>query len=528
MKTNLCAITTLALSCLAGAASAQDTYVSGILHQPAGSAQFGPVDGRRLPVQNLGSSGQDGVEIQLNSAYGGGGSLDLQPFLFTAGATYRVRYRGWDGLVYGNHRITSNGSGGVTLHFDYTSLGATSVTVAIYDHNGTQTGGGTYDGGTVDQVYQPNFTCPPGMYPVVGVQHVRECNTCPWIDVYGWYCGGQFYSNEFIVVTPHFAAGTPDQPGVTSMILTGSGMPSMTVSDANLDTFGVKSYGVGQAVIDEECTPDASTGVCDPNVRRLPVRNLGSSGQDGVAIDLGDNAGGVSVQMTKACCPGHVILIKLTDDAGQEQRVAQSVTDMDPTGATTVQLDADFSALGANGYLVKCFGADGTTVGPAGGYLVLPGTIGPVLHNPCPPGSVAIWTQAGPNYPWVFQGCSIINAMVLPNGTVVQNVASYSLTPNQPTHTQGRLRHVVITKNGSELELRNVVVTAAPPPCGTADFNGDGAVGTDADIEAFFACLGGACCPTCDPHGADFNGDGAIGTDADIESFFRVLGGGPC
>jgi probable HAF family extracellular repeat protein len=60
----------------------------------------------------------------------------------------------------------------------------------------------------------------------------------------------------------------------------------------------------------------------------------------------------------------------------------------------------------------------------------------------------------------------------------------------------------------------------------SADFNGDGAVGTDADIEAFFACLGGNCCPTCGS--ADFNGDGAIGTDADIESFFRVLGGGPC
>ena len=69
-------------------------------------------------------------------------------------------------------------------------------------------------------------------------------------------------------------------------------------------------------------------------------------------------------------------------------------------------------------------------------------------------------------------------------------------------------------------------VGPTPPPCGSADFNGDGAVGTDADIEAFFACLSGACCPTCGS--ADFNGDGAIGTDADIESFFRVLGGGPC
>jgi hypothetical protein len=65
-------------------------------------------------------------------------------------------------------------------------------------------------------------------------------------------------------------------------------------------------------------------------------------------------------------------------------------------------------------------------------------------------------------------------------------------------------------------------------PCGTADFDGDGDTGTDADIEAFFACLAGNCCATCYPGGADFNADGDTGTDADIESFFRVLAGGPC
>jgi hypothetical protein len=73
--------------------------------------------------------------------------------------------------------------------------------------------------------------------------------------------------------------------------------------------------------------------------------------------------------------------------------------------------------------------------------------------------------------------------------------------------------------------------TACPPPpptCGTSDFNGDGDFGTDADIEAFFACLAGSCCGTCFPGGSDFNGDGDFGTDADIESFFRVLGGGAC
>jgi hypothetical protein len=62
--------------------------------------------------------------------------------------------------------------------------------------------------------------------------------------------------------------------------------------------------------------------------------------------------------------------------------------------------------------------------------------------------------------------------------------------------------------------------------CGTADFDGDGDSATDADIEAFFACLAGSCCSTCGS--ADFNADGDSATDADIESFFRVLAGGAC
>jgi hypothetical protein len=62
--------------------------------------------------------------------------------------------------------------------------------------------------------------------------------------------------------------------------------------------------------------------------------------------------------------------------------------------------------------------------------------------------------------------------------------------------------------------------------CGTSDFNGDGDFGTDADIEAFFACIAGDCCVTCGS--ADFNADGDLATDADIEAFFRVLGGGTC
>jgi len=61
--------------------------------------------------------------------------------------------------------------------------------------------------------------------------------------------------------------------------------------------------------------------------------------------------------------------------------------------------------------------------------------------------------------------------------------------------------------------------------CGSADFNCDGDIGTDADIESFFACIAGTCPPPPCCSTADFNQDGDVGTDADIEAYFRVLGG---
>ncbi len=59
--------------------------------------------------------------------------------------------------------------------------------------------------------------------------------------------------------------------------------------------------------------------------------------------------------------------------------------------------------------------------------------------------------------------------------------------------------------------------------CGTADFDCDGDVGTDADIEAFFAALAGN-----GAGDADIDRDGDVGTDADIEAFFRILAGQAC
>jgi len=100
----------------------------------------------------------------------------------------------------------------------------------------------------------------------------------------------------------------------------------------------------------------------------------------------------------------------------------------------------------------------------------------------------------------------------------------------------GELPGTALVNNASPLPSGNGLAggaasftfTVEGSACGTSDYNGDGDFGTDADIEAFFACLAGSCCPTCFVGGSDFNADGDFGTDADIESFFRVLAGGTC
>jgi hypothetical protein len=91
---------------------------------------------------------------------------------------------------------------------------------------------------------------------------------------------------------------------------------------------------------------------------------------------------------------------------------------------------------------------------------------------------------------------------------------------------QGNYRCLITNECGSATS--GTAVIAPPPTCGSADFNCDGDVATDADIESFFACVAGTCPAAPCNSTADFNGDGDAGTDADIEAFFRVLAGGTC
>jgi hypothetical protein len=118
-------------------------------------------------------------------------------------------------------------------------------------------------------------------------------------------------------------------------------------------------------------------------------------------------------------------------------------------------------------------------------------------------------------YRW-FEGATFLTQSSSPTAIVTLAVGTHTIT-------------LVAVDNNGFTGSDTVVVNVVPPStCDSADFNCDGDSGTDADIEAFFACVAGVCPqPPC-MNSADFNHDGDSGTDADIEAFFRVLAGGHC
>jgi hypothetical protein len=129
--------------------------------------------------------------------------------------------------------------------------------------------------------------------------------------------------------------------------------------------------------------------------------------------------------------------------------------------------------------------------------------------------------------------CAAGNALHFWNGAAWQTRPQWSangpITSIAATHNADGSRSIFATGSftlANGILSHNIAELRACSPNCTSDFDNDGDSGTDADIEAFFACLAGTCCPTCGT--ADFNNDGDTGTDADIEAFFRVLAGGTC
>jgi hypothetical protein len=153
----------------------------------------------------------------------------------------------------------------------------------------------------------------------------------------------------------------------------------------------------------------------------------------------------------------------------------------------------------------------------------------PAQNNGCSASNITLTANAlgdGLIYRWMRNGVNLNNG---PTGTgsTLSGVTTPTLSISSAgPDDSGSYVLNVFNSCGQASSLPSVLTVQRC--CGSADFDCDGDVATDADIEAFFRCLAGVCPPAPCTSTADFDGDGDTATDADIEAFFRVLAGGTC
>lgn len=521
-------------ACGASAAWAQPVgvYASGMLHQPVGEVLTTSVNERRLTACCIGSSGQDGVDVQLHSLSGGGVGVDVSP-LTTPGQEIRIRPRGWDGTIKGRIEISAGVGGGIMTTVDFSAIGATALRTIEYGPDGQVISDVTTPGSI--QGYLDNPVCPPPMVPTVWY------TSGGWV-VWGCGVGLDPYGDPYPyprLVAPVGGTTPVDFGGVETIEIRARNFPELVVMDASMGTFGRECWGAGQAHLQEQC----DSGACAASDVHLVATNIGSSGQDGVAFDLGairppaggglpggggsGGTGGFTFKSKRCpeCPPGHVILMKAFDDEGQEMRMTHTL--LDPlTGDTAIE--ADFSAIGAIGYVVTYYGPGGVVVGPPGGTAHINGGPRPVWHADCPPGSRAIFINVGTtsNPVWQFQGCEGIFELTVPGVGTIGGVAMIELSALNPTSSYGRMRQCYVTGTETSAitveELHVTELRRADTDCsGVVDF-----FDIDPFLQAMFNpreyTVTKVACPLSN---ADCNNDGTVDF-FDIDPFIQCLFGG--
>ncbi len=513
MKTrNSLLISLTALLC-ANNALAQ-IYNSGLIHVPLGDVtDVTPLDERRVRYCCLGSSGEDGVDILLNSYSGGGAGVDVSGLAVAGGGEIKIKIRGWDGTIKGRVVMTGVPGGLVSTSVDYTDIGATAVRAIEYASDGTVVSDTIHPGPLFNWI--PPENCPPPLQPT---RWVTSGGWVVWGCGYGRNLRGDPYPYARVVSPiPPYAPG--DLGGIEALEITGSNLPELITLDASLGTFGLDCWGNGQAQLSEQCNSPIG---CTPETAALHVANIGSSGQDGVTIDLGPTAGGADMEVHRAaCCRGHVTVLKAYDDGGTSVQMSREILD---ELTDECALDADFSEIGAFSYRITLYGPGGVVVGPPGGTEIINGGPRPIFTGRCPNGREK-WINVGTssNPVWQFDGCEEYMDFVLPGGVAVPGVAYARLEPINPTSSFGRLRQMEVATIGATQELINAVQVSQLL---RGDLNCDGVVDFF-DIDGFLLALFDPSGyahqnPSCPRSNADCNNDGVVDF-FDIDAFLACL-----
>ncbi|HZW07250.1 MAG TPA: hypothetical protein VFF65_09005, partial [Phycisphaerales bacterium] len=492
------ATATLALATLAGGAFAQGggadgVWVSGLQMLPVGSATLGVPAERRLPVHNLGSSGQDGVSIQCPNGRSVGCDVDLTELLNTPGATFKAVYADYSLAIPAQHRVRAGGGGGGaggSIHeFDFSAMSAIGVRWVVRDNTGAMLAEGTSGGPVLETQVSPTH---PGSGTNQWTMRTRIneleavlknlgllacCRSGPvTFSVPGLAPIPNASSIEcfpIICITSPCPGGWT---GVSSMKVTAGGVPSLLVSEASrgVPVYPINDppvlhaqvlvYATGALQIEEPCAGLPEN--CPPADPELRVTGWSGAGDDFLAIECsgaerlthngivhrdiaarglsvdydyvpamssppGENPGVVIEAQGRKWGNGHVTLMKLYDD--QEPA----------TGARLLRFDA--TGMGSDACTAECRDAGGTllhsqTVTSADTVRV-DGLMGPRMST---------------NLTVNRQTCRLAGRYTMPGGAVVNGVDSIEFRPINPKAAVGISRCCARGKHIAEARFRGI------------------------------------------------------------------------
>jgi hypothetical protein len=472
-------------------------------------------DGGRVSVRPS-STGSSSVRMITGGEADGGVQLDLAQ-LAASGGEIKIKHKGWDGTIYHRLRLSSPpGTGVIIEEHDLTGLGIAGFDWRLRGVDGAVLAQGFHagevvswalsssSGGSISKVYVSD----PGVAGRSAGQGFFDFA----INVSG--LGSATVAGVHAIdLDPVECAGCPPLHAETrSMDIEADGVPDLVIAGlisagpylSNSDSpWKCVLAGTGSSLVTSP-PADASTR------RGVVVRNIGSSGEDGVEVNwfqtgdrptqeqffsssvayssdgwAGGGAGGSFVNVefrAPNAVGGHVTVLKLSETT--DEGLQWYAPDFSSLGVSEVS----WAALNAAGELTD----SGT--GPSDLRFGVPRCDQPV--------TVRCDSSGGGELVLCPSSC------VLPNGTVRDGVSRITFAPigsllgnTVPTSC------VIAGRNVDEIVVHTIGSSDCP-----GDFNGDGGVDGD-DVISFFGLWDAG------ELAGDFNHDGSVDGD-DVISFF--------
>jgi len=263
--------------CLNTPLLAQSVVFAGLTHDPLGPARLRVDASNHLIVSNIGSSGLDGVRVELGESEFWEAALARFDRAAPLGASLSVKATAATvagPVVAAAVGLVKNAADvGVSVAFPF--LGSPVLRVAVLDDAGRIVASGNITAGpvaafveTADYDIVLPFQSPLTPSPGIGIAIQFPTPTDITIT------GEPTASGTTLIVS---ASGSEAPGPLVSASLTGTNVGTATINGERLGVFGLAHRALGQATL-------RAAGVC-PSCT-LTLGNIGSSGDDGVSVDI--------------------------------------------------------------------------------------------------------------------------------------------------------------------------------------------------------------------------------------------------